>query len=398
MDKDEESAKWAVAYTFQAVTRHNPDRMKNHAAQAMPIAFLAMHEAKSEDNADILDVWDEVWTDGTPGTESGIKLYMKEIVALLSSALESTQWKMKAQSSKAMGAIGSKLKSQIPVKEQGTLLVQLIEALAGRTWTGKESILIAIKDLIEANPENVSNMLVDANNPLTEDILIKCLLRECGKERIEYKIVAIDTTSTILRCLDLDYFESLYTMLIPFIRKALDDEKSDKKVEEDEVETYSLDLQMAVVKSLGQAWPESPDTQHKFVDEFLSVLNAMIQNTTRKLQMAITTTLGLVISSYNTKADLDAIVFDKASNILAFGLSMPKNSQLRGEALNVLDQTLDVLSQSSASTEKEEFYAKVNKSLDDVIKDLATDAALKDKARKMKARLTNMSEAPMDCD
>ena len=187
-------------------------------------------------------------------------------------------------------------------------------------------------------------------------------------------------------------------MLIPFIRKALDDEKSDKKVEEDEVETYSLDLQMAVVKSLGQAWPESPDTQHKFVDEFLSVLNAMIQNTTRKLQMAITTTLRLVISSYNTKADLDAIVFDKASNILAFGLSMPKNSQLRGEALNVLDQTLDVLSQSSASTEKEEFYAKVNKSLDDVIKDLATDAALKDKARKMKARLTNMSEAPMDCD
>ena len=108
---------------------------------------------------------------------------MKEIVALLSSALESSQWKMKAQSSKAMGAIGSKLKSQIPVKEQGTLLVQLIEALAGRTWTGKESILIAIKDLIEANPENVSNMLVDANNPLTEDILIKCLLRECGKER-----------------------------------------------------------------------------------------------------------------------------------------------------------------------------------------------------------------------
>ena len=67
---------------------------------------LAMHEQKSEANADILDVWDEVWTDGTPGTESGIKLYMKEIVALLTSALESQQWKMKAQAAKAMGAIG----------------------------------------------------------------------------------------------------------------------------------------------------------------------------------------------------------------------------------------------------------------------------------------------------
>ena len=57
MDRpDEESIKWAVAYTFQAVTRHNPDKMKAHAAQAMPIAFLAMHEPKTESNEDILEV------------------------------------------------------------------------------------------------------------------------------------------------------------------------------------------------------------------------------------------------------------------------------------------------------------------------------------------------------
>ena len=59
MDRpDEESIKWAVAYTFQAVTRHNPDKMKAHAAQAMPIAFLAMHEPKTESNEDILEVKD----------------------------------------------------------------------------------------------------------------------------------------------------------------------------------------------------------------------------------------------------------------------------------------------------------------------------------------------------
>ena len=81
------SAKWSVAYTFQAITRHNPDRMKAHATEAMPLAFLAMHEAKTETNSEILEVWDEVWTDGTPGTESGIRLYLKEIVSLLSAAL-----------------------------------------------------------------------------------------------------------------------------------------------------------------------------------------------------------------------------------------------------------------------------------------------------------------------
>ena len=292
------------------------------------------------------------------------------------------------------------MKSQIHDKEQGMLLIQLIEALSGRTWTGKEAILVAIKDLIEANPNNVQTMLQDPNNPLTEDtVIMKSLLRECGKERMDYKIVAIDTTSTILRSLDLDYFQALYTMLLPFIRKALDEEKDEKKDDDkgdDGNETYSLDLQLAVVKSLGQAWPESPDTQKKHVEEFLSVLDAMIQNTTRKLQLVITKSLGQVIGSYNTNTVTDEIVFNKTSNILAFALSMPKNSQLRSEALDVLDQSLSVLNRSLIN--KDEFQTKLSKSLDDVIKDLATDAALKDKARKMKEKLANFQEIPMDCD
>ena len=144
-DDQDVSAKWSVAYTFQAVGRHNPDRMKAHATDAMPLAFLAMHEAKTDTNSDILEVWDEVWTDGTPGTESGIRLYLREIVSLLSTALESQQWKMKAQAARAMGTIGSKMKSAIPAKEQGVLLIQLVEALAGRTWSGKEAILVSIR-------------------------------------------------------------------------------------------------------------------------------------------------------------------------------------------------------------------------------------------------------------
>ena len=104
-----------------------------------------MHEPKTETNSDILEVWDEVWTDGTPGTESGIRLYLKEIVSLLSTALESQQWKMKSQAARAMGTIGSKMKSSIPAKEQGVLLIQLVEALAGRTWSGKEAILVSIR-------------------------------------------------------------------------------------------------------------------------------------------------------------------------------------------------------------------------------------------------------------
>ena len=78
-------------------------------------------------------------------------------------------------------------------------------------------------ELICANPDNIREMLDNPNDPLNEEILMKCLIRECGKERLEYKIVALDSTSKILQSMDLDYFKSLYEMLIPFIRKAFDD-------------------------------------------------------------------------------------------------------------------------------------------------------------------------------
>jgi proteasome component ECM29 len=38
--------RFAVAYTYEAINRHNPDRIKAHAAQSLPLAFLAMHEEK----------------------------------------------------------------------------------------------------------------------------------------------------------------------------------------------------------------------------------------------------------------------------------------------------------------------------------------------------------------
>ena len=57
--------------------------------------------------------------------------------------------------------------------------------------------------------------------------------------------------------------------------------KQAKKSNEDEAETFSLDLQLASVECLGQAWPETPETQNEFIEELLNILDAMIKNTTR---------------------------------------------------------------------------------------------------------------------
>ena len=82
MEKEDEASRAAVAFTYQAVTRHNPDVMKAFAASALPISFLAMHQEKTAASSDILEVWEEVWLEGTPGTEAGIRLYLPEIMEL----------------------------------------------------------------------------------------------------------------------------------------------------------------------------------------------------------------------------------------------------------------------------------------------------------------------------
>jgi hypothetical protein len=48
-----------LLFRFQAISRHNPDKMKAYSAEAMPIAFLAMHEEKTEASLEIIAVWEE---------------------------------------------------------------------------------------------------------------------------------------------------------------------------------------------------------------------------------------------------------------------------------------------------------------------------------------------------
>jgi len=60
----------------QGISRYCPDVMKNYSTIAMPIAFLAMHEEKVvEGTQNLQEVWEEIWQDGTPSNEGGIRSY-----------------------------------------------------------------------------------------------------------------------------------------------------------------------------------------------------------------------------------------------------------------------------------------------------------------------------------
>ena len=73
----------------------------------------------------------------SPGTEAGIRLYLSEIVSLVSKCLESQSWSVKSQAARAMATVAKKLGGQLTQPHLSHILDALLNGLGGRTWKGK---------------------------------------------------------------------------------------------------------------------------------------------------------------------------------------------------------------------------------------------------------------------
>lgn len=113
-----------------------------------------------------LEIWTDIWSENSPGTETGIRQNIEVICDTLKSALESPSWTMKAQvqilhlylyftlltcelfqAANAVSTVATKLGSTLESKHRNVLLQILITGLNGRTWNGKEKLLKALSSI-----------------------------------------------------------------------------------------------------------------------------------------------------------------------------------------------------------------------------------------------------------
>lgn len=87
----------ACAQTIQAIGIHNQEVLKSHADVVLPLVFFAMHADKTPETERTLETWNEIWSEQSPGTETGIRQNLKNICDILKTGLESPSWTMKAQ-------------------------------------------------------------------------------------------------------------------------------------------------------------------------------------------------------------------------------------------------------------------------------------------------------------
>ncbi|KAM9329749.1 proteasome adapter and scaffold protein ECM29 [Gastrophryne carolinensis] len=405
MEKEEPVYRTGCTLTVHAISRYSPDVLKNHADLVLPLAFLAMHEVSDEEKGEKDDttLWREVWQENVPGSISGgIRLYMKELIDITQTALQSSSWKMKAQGAATIASIAKQQTGSLVPPHLGMILNTLLQGLPGRTWSGKEELLKAIGTVVSSCSDLLKE---DAPAQPSIDTIIQAVLKECRKENVKYKMVALKCVAEILYSTKEDRFKELADILFPLIKKALPenvgtrspkDEKVDEEDENEKAKELQTESLVCAFSTLGKAWPRSPDTQCCYRFEMCKLMCERLKLSTWKVQHAILQSMnsyfqGLLLLE-KEHSDVAALteILTESCPALAHSIENKNYSSVRTEALSILELLLKKLEDSdqweSLTVENRDL---LRTSLTTMELDSRPD--LKDKGLLLKRKLENLS-------
>jgi len=132
-----------------ATCKHASDRFNALATSVLPFVFVAKHDAHEQVKEQFQAAWDE-----SVGGSRAVALYLKEIVAVSTTYLDSPQWSLKHTSARsvadAVTSVAAMESPEMSVEAAATLWPALEKALGGKTWEGKEVVLYAFVRFVEA--------------------------------------------------------------------------------------------------------------------------------------------------------------------------------------------------------------------------------------------------------
>ncbi|EHB04667.1 Proteasome-associated protein ECM29-like protein [Heterocephalus glaber] len=397
MEKEEPIYKTSCALTVHAIGRYSPEVLKNHAKEVLPLAFLGMHEIADEEKSEKeeCNLWTEVWQENVPGSFGGIRLYLPELITIMQKALQSQSWKMKAQGAIAMASVAKQTSSLVP-PYLGMILNALLQGLAGRTWAGKEELLKAIACVVTACSAELEKSV--PNQPSTNEIL-QAVLKECCRENLKYKIVAISCAADVLKATKEDRFQEFSNIVIPLIKKnSLESMgvRSPKTEDENEKEQeLQLESLLGAFESLGKAWPRSEETQRCYRQELCKLMCERLKLSTWKVQLGVLQSMnaffqGLMLLE-EEHADPEALaeILLETCKSITYSLENKTYSSVRTEALSVIELLLKRLEESK---QWESLTSECRVLLIESLATMETDSRpeLQEKASLLKKTLENL--------
>lgn len=198
-DAQERALASALAFAFW---KKAPDTARLHASTLLPVAYMGQYET-DEGAKGAGSNWKEVWGEGAPSPQAGLRLYAEEITQICEERLsKSTQYRVKRSAAAALGALFDASNETIDLRYLRQAAKALVTALPGHIWDGK---LVAVDALgtLAASHSDLS-IWHDVGGA---EVVVRCLLREVGRGKKEYRMAALESTTKLLNkchdCLDM---------------------------------------------------------------------------------------------------------------------------------------------------------------------------------------------------
>ncbi|CAG8663072.1 17683_t:CDS:10, partial [Racocetra persica] len=251
-ENNEQEIRSISGITALEVSKHASDKLKQIYVEILPLAYYGLHDS----DTGIKNVWNEVWDENTTGSTSAIKLYLKELIDLLSTLLESPLWQTKHQAATTIADIAKIIeKSLLPYMTQ--VIPLLMNSLSGRTWVGKEALVEALVIASISCKEYFDN----DNTRVQLNDVSKILIRESKKTNKLYKRNCIDNLGRFADSY-IDILD-LYTDVKEFLIELATSEQDPNEMDEDDANQQPLFflVKASAMKCLGLVWSKQKEIQ-----------------------------------------------------------------------------------------------------------------------------------------
>lgn len=236
--------------------------------------------------------------------------------------------------------------------------------------------------------------------PTITDV-VQALLKECRKENLKYKMVALRCAAGVLQATKEDRFQELADIIFPMIKKnSLEStgaafpkhDEEDEDMREKEVQMDSL---ICAFETLGKAWPRSPETQRCYRQEFCKLMCDRLKLSTWKVQLGVLQAMnayfqGLMLfdEEHSDPVALTEILLETCSSI-THSLENKSYTSIRTEALSVIQLLLTKLQDA------QQWESLTPESREHLIRSLSTMASdsrpeLQERAFVLKKTLENL--------
>ncbi|ESO95949.1 hypothetical protein LOTGIDRAFT_176639, partial [Lottia gigantea] len=143
--------------------------------------------------------------------------------------------------------------------------------------------------------EAISNEMLN-NQPAIHQIT-DCVLKECRKEKSDYRLEAWKCMSAVLEEYEIDKFQDMWDIMIPVLQKVNLNQCDNKEKDDDEAISSNLkeSNRECIYLCLGQCWPYTSSVQDDYKKKLLDLLLSSLPLSTWKVQVSILKSLNTYI-------------------------------------------------------------------------------------------------------